>query len=180
VLKSQSRWSKCVFAESRRLRMFSVCLGVLLHTPSGPFYSPKAARSRWISIWKAILAFCRVAHRTVRCTTGQEQSLSSARSPSFSSEASRLALGPLGTPDSPVRPTYRWPRPRVAHWLRCRTLARAPLAHRTVWWIIVAAPSTNSREQRVRRRASLGTRQSDAPQAGSSLAALSQTSLIQS
>jgi hypothetical protein len=34
-------------------------LGVVLHAPRGPFYSPKAARSRWSSIWKAILAFCR-------------------------------------------------------------------------------------------------------------------------
>jgi hypothetical protein len=144
--------------------MFSGCLGVLLHAPSGPFYSSKAARSRWNSIWNAILAFCRVAHRTVRCTTGHEQSLSGARSPSFSGEASRLALGPLGapntircTPDSPVQPTYRWPRPRVARWLRCRTLAWASLAHRTVRWIIATAPSANSRERWVRRRASLGT-----------------------
>jgi hypothetical protein len=38
--------------------------------PRGPFYSPKAARSRWRHSWQAILAFCRVAHRTVRCTTG--------------------------------------------------------------------------------------------------------------
>ena len=40
---------------------------VLLHTPRGPFYSPKAARSRWRQTWKVILAFCRV----VRCATGQ-------------------------------------------------------------------------------------------------------------
>jgi hypothetical protein len=39
-------------------------LGVLLHAPRGPFYSPKAARSHWRSTWKAILAFCWVAHRT--------------------------------------------------------------------------------------------------------------------
>jgi hypothetical protein len=39
-------------------------LGLLLHAPRGPFYSPKAARSRWRKTWKAILAFCRVAHRT--------------------------------------------------------------------------------------------------------------------
>jgi hypothetical protein len=58
-------------------------LGVVLHAPRGPFYSPKEARSRSRSIWKAILAFCRVAHRTVRCTTGHELSLSGARSPSF-------------------------------------------------------------------------------------------------
>jgi hypothetical protein len=46
-------------------------LGFLLHAPRGPFYSPKAARSRWRHSWKANLAFCRVAHRTttvhVRC-----------------------------------------------------------------------------------------------------------------
>jgi hypothetical protein len=43
-------------------------LGTLLHAPRGPFYSPKAARSRLEQIWKAIFAFCLVAHRTVRCT----------------------------------------------------------------------------------------------------------------
>jgi hypothetical protein len=43
-------------------------LGILLHAPRGPFYSPKAARSRCEQSGKAILAFCRVAHRTVRCT----------------------------------------------------------------------------------------------------------------
>jgi hypothetical protein len=44
--------------------------GVLLHAPMGPFYSPKAARSRWEHSRKAILAFCRLAHQTVQCTTG--------------------------------------------------------------------------------------------------------------
>jgi hypothetical protein len=39
-------------------------LGWLLHAPRGPFYSPKAARSCWSQSRKAILAFCRVAHRT--------------------------------------------------------------------------------------------------------------------
>jgi hypothetical protein len=62
-------------------------LGVLLHAPRGPFYSPKAARSRWKQSGRAILAFCQVvqisfqkieqstvaemeplAHRTVRCS----------------------------------------------------------------------------------------------------------------
>jgi hypothetical protein len=40
-------------------------LSVLLHAPRGPFYSPKAARSRWEQSRKAILAFCRLAHRTL-------------------------------------------------------------------------------------------------------------------
>jgi hypothetical protein len=39
--------------------------------PRGPFYSPKAARSRWRPTRKAKVAFYRVVHRTVRCTTGQ-------------------------------------------------------------------------------------------------------------
>jgi hypothetical protein len=36
----------------------------LVHMPRGPFYSPKAARSRWRQTWKAILSLCRVAHQT--------------------------------------------------------------------------------------------------------------------
>jgi hypothetical protein len=114
-------------------------LGVVLHVPRGPFYSPKADRSCWSSIWKAILAFCRVAHQTVRCITGHEQCLSGVRSPSFSGEADRCALRLVGapdtvrcTPDNPVRPTDHWLRPCVARWLRYQPLARAPLAHRTV------------------------------------------------
>src|SRR5688500_16113291 len=90
-------------------------LVVLLHAPRGPFYSPKAARSRWRSTWKAILAFYRVAHRTVRCTTGQVLQLSGARSPSLSGEADRWIFGFVGAPDtvrcppySPVRPSDRW------------------------------------------------------------------------
>jgi hypothetical protein len=42
-------------------------LGVMLHAHRGPFYSPKAARSRLSSIWKALVAFCSWAHRTEQC-----------------------------------------------------------------------------------------------------------------
>jgi hypothetical protein len=77
-------------------------LGVMLHAPRGPFYSPKAARSRWRSDWKAILAFYRVVHRIVQCTTGHEQYLSGARSPSFSGAVDHWPFGPIGAPDSPV------------------------------------------------------------------------------
>jgi hypothetical protein len=99
-------------------------LGVLLHAPRGPFYSPKAARSRWRPTRKAILAFCRVAHRTVRCTTGQPLFMSGARSPSWQLAHRTLfgapcrplawathrpritrptiALAAVGSPDSPV------------------------------------------------------------------------------
>jgi hypothetical protein len=52
------------------LRNAQGMLGVFLHAPRGPFYSPKAARSHLEHSRKAIFAFCRLAHRTVRCTTG--------------------------------------------------------------------------------------------------------------
>jgi hypothetical protein len=48
-------------------------LGVELHTARGPFYSPKGPRSRWSSIWKALVAYCLWVHRTVRCTPDSEQ-----------------------------------------------------------------------------------------------------------
>jgi hypothetical protein len=119
-------------------------LGVLLHASRGPFYSPKAARSRWRSNWKTILAFYRVAHQTIRCTTGHEQYLSGARSPSFSSEADCWVFSPLGapdtvrcTPDSSVRPSDHW----LGHVSPVDCAAdrwpRAPLAHR----ILAATPS---------------------------------------
>jgi hypothetical protein len=95
-------------------------------------YSPKAARSSWRFNWKAILAFCRVVHWTVRCTTGHEQCLFVARSPLFSGEADRWTFGLLDAPDSPVRPSDRW----IGHMSPVDFAAdrwpRAPLAHRTV------------------------------------------------
>jgi hypothetical protein len=73
-------------------------LGVLLHVPRGPFYSPKATRSRWEQSRKANLAFCRLVHRTVRC-----------RFLSCSGAADRWRFGTVGSPDSPVHHrTVRW------------------------------------------------------------------------
>jgi hypothetical protein len=129
-------------------------LGVVLHAPRGPFYSPKVARSHWRSIWKAILAFCRVVHRTVRCTTGQPLFMSGARSPSISGAADRCSSEPVGapdtvrcTPDSPVCPTDRWSETRVAHRLCSRPLAASvvgspdsPVHHRTIRWILATSP----------------------------------------
>jgi hypothetical protein len=57
-------------------------LGYILHAPRGLFYSSEAARSRWRQSRKAILAFCRVAHQTVRCTTGHALFMVRCRSPS--------------------------------------------------------------------------------------------------
>jgi hypothetical protein len=77
--------------------------------------------------------------------------MNSAQFFSFSGEANHWALGPLGTPDtvrctpnSLVWPNDRWLWPLVARWSRCRPLARALLAHRTVRWILSIAPSAIS------------------------------------
>jgi hypothetical protein len=107
-------------------------LGIFLHAPRGPFYSPKAARSRWRPTRKAILAFCRVAHRTVRCTTGQPLFMSGARFPFIPGTTDRCNSGLVGAPDSSVPPVDRWRGPRVARGLRGRPLRWRPLAHRTV------------------------------------------------
>jgi hypothetical protein len=119
-------------------------LGWLLHAPRGLFYSPKAARSHWRPTRKAILAFCRVAHQTVRCTTGHPLFMSGVRSrPSYSGANDRCRFVAVGasdtvrcTSDSPVPPADRWRGPRVARGLRGRPLRWRPLAHRTVRWII--------------------------------------------
>jgi hypothetical protein len=126
----------------------------LLHAPRGPFYSPKVARSRWRPTGKAKVAFCRVVHRTVRCTTGQPLFMSGAWSPTYSGADDRCRFVAVGapdtvqctpdtvqctpdtvrcTPDSPVPPTDRSCGPRVARGLRGRLLRWWPLAHRTVW-----------------------------------------------
>ena len=75
-------------------------LGLLLHAPRSPFYSPKAARSRWRHSWKAILAFCRMAHRTVRCTTGHPLFIVRCGSPSQNGTANRCRIVAVGAPDT--------------------------------------------------------------------------------
>jgi hypothetical protein len=114
-------------------------LGLLLHAPRGPFYSPKAARSRWRQSGKAILAFCREAHRTVRCTTGQVLFIVRCRSPSKNSTVDRCRIVAVGAPDtvrctsdSSVPPTDHWSGPRVARGFGSRPLRWRPLARRTV------------------------------------------------
>jgi hypothetical protein len=101
-------------------------LGCLLHAPSGPFYSPKAARSRWRPTRKAILALCRVVHRTatvhVRCAISF---LFWRRRPLQRRVSWR-------TGHCPVPHADRWRRPRVARGLRGQPLRWQPLAHRTV------------------------------------------------
>jgi hypothetical protein len=114
-------------------------LGVLLHAPRGPFYSPKADRSRWKQSRKAILAFCWVVHRTVRCTTGQALFIVRCILPSKNRTVDRCRNGAVGapdtvrcTPDSPVPPADRW-RGHVSRADCAADCWRSrPLAHRTV------------------------------------------------
>jgi hypothetical protein len=134
-------------------------LGILLHAPRGPFYSPKAARSRWEQSRKAILAFCRLVHRTVRCTTGHcpvRISFLFWRSrPLKIWSRWRTGHCPVHTGQSgaPIRPLAR---PRITRELRGR-----PLAHRTVRWILAVRCWLDSRERRLRRSRLTG--QSGAP-----------------
>jgi hypothetical protein len=130
-------------------------LGVLLHAPRGPFYSPKTARSRWVHSRKAILAFCRLAHRTVRCTTGHCPVRIS-----FLLWRSR----PLAHRTLSGAPSDRWHLPRVARGFRGRPLARptvgspdSPVHHRIVRWFI-AVRRRRSPESSQFARASLAHR----------------------
>jgi hypothetical protein len=120
------------------LRVDQRMLGVLLHAPRGPFYSPKAARSRWKHSRKANLAFSPVAHRTVRCTTGHcpvriAFLIWRSRPLKIWSRWCPVHTGQSG---APIRPLAR---PRVTRGLRGRPLARltvgspdSPVHHRTV------------------------------------------------
>jgi hypothetical protein len=90
----------CVKVRTISLGMLRVCLGDSSHAPRGLFYSPKAARSRWRPTRKAILDFCRVALRTVRCPTGQPLFMSGARSPSYSVTVDHCRLMAVGAPDT--------------------------------------------------------------------------------
>jgi hypothetical protein len=121
-------------------------LGVFLHAPRGPFYSSKAARSRWEHSRKAILAFCCLAHRTVRCTTGPcpvRISFLLWRSRPLEIQ-SRWRTGhyPVHTGQSGA-PFWPLALPRVVRGLRGRPLARQTVGspdslvhHRTVRWFI--------------------------------------------
>ena len=127
------------------IRVKSILVGCtcsLLEAPRGPFYRHRGPKSRWKQTRKANLAFCRVAHRTVRCTPD------TVRCPiSFLLWRSRplAVLEPLAhrtcpvrtghvrcTPDSPVPPLDRW----LVHVSRADCAAdrcpSRPLAHRTV------------------------------------------------
>jgi hypothetical protein len=117
-------------------------LGLLLHAPRGPFYSPKAAKSRWRPIRKAILVFYRVAHRTttvhVRCAISF---LFWRRRPLQIRGSWRT--GQSGAPYRPLARATRRPRiarPTVA--LAAIGSPDSPVHHRTVRWIIAVRRQT--------------------------------------
>jgi hypothetical protein len=119
-------------------------LGWLLHALRGPFYSPKAARSRWRPTRKVILAFCRVVHQTITIDGPVPISfLFWRRWPLQLRAWWRTGHCPVHTEQSgaPCRPLARATRrPRIAR----PTVALAtvgspdsPMHHRTIRWIIV-------------------------------------------
>jgi hypothetical protein len=145
-LKSLTQQSECSGAESGCLRILSECLGDSSMRLGVPFITLRQLGAIGRQSWKANLAFCRVVHQTVRCTTGQSLYLSGARLPSKKGAVDRCSFGPDGapdtvrctpdtircTPDSPVPPADCWCGPRVARRLHDRPLRWRPLAHRTV------------------------------------------------
>jgi hypothetical protein len=107
-------------------------LGVVLHAPRGHFYSPKAARSRWNSIWKAILALCSSVHRTVRWHTEQwiVHAQYTTENPLIGWFPFLWGTGPSGAPcDRWLSSTWQI----AVAWLEHRTVRRQM---RTVRWII--------------------------------------------
>jgi hypothetical protein len=119
-------------------------LGVFLHAPRGPFYSLKAARSRWRQSWKAIPAFYRVVHRTVtvhvRCTI------------SFQIRRIRpLLLRARWRTEQSGVPVDQWSSPRVARRLRGRLLALATVGSPDSPVNYSHVAFSVSRERRVRR-----------------------------
>jgi hypothetical protein len=136
-------------------------LGVLLHAPRGPFYSPKAARSRWKQYGKTIISFCWVAHQTVRCTTGHALFIVRCRSPSKNRTVDRCRNGAVGAPALSGAPSRPLARPRVARGLRGRPLAQSTVSSPDSPVNFSRTPLNDSRERRLRCRRLTG--QSGAP-----------------
>jgi hypothetical protein len=167
VLRSQTHWTECAFAESRCCRMFNGGFGVLLHAPRGPFYSPKVATSCWSSIGKAIVVICPWAQID---SLVHHQTVNSAQFRSFSGKADRCSHQTPWHPDSPVahrivrcdlvtvgevhvspadRATGRWSGSG------CHTGQSG--AHQTLRWIIAVAPPTFLESSQFTEHASLST-----------------------
>jgi hypothetical protein len=130
-------------------------LGCLLHAPRGPFYSPKAARSRWrflegnSCLLSGGAPDSPVHHRTspVHCLV-QIAFLNWRSRPLKTWSRWRTGHCPVHTGQSgaPIRPLAR---PRVTRGLRGRPLARLIVGSPDSPVNFSRTPSTNSRERPV-------------------------------
>jgi hypothetical protein len=141
-------------------------LGWLLHAPRGPFYSPKAARSRWKHVtiaclvqisflnWRSRPLKLRAGWRTGHCPVHTGQSGAPSRPLARATRRPRIArptvaLAVVGSPDSLVHHrTVRWILV-VRHWTfpESDDSSDSLVHHRTVRWTIVV------RRRRVSRAA---------------------------
>jgi hypothetical protein len=122
------------------------------HAPRGPFYSPKAARSRWRQLWKANLAFYRVVHRTVPVAVRCAISFLFWRiRPLKICGSWCIGHCPVHTGQSgaPCRPLAR---PCVARGLRGQPLEQSTVGSPDSLVNFSRTPLIVSREQRLRRR----------------------------
>jgi hypothetical protein len=115
-------------------------LGVLLHAPRGPFYSPKAAKSRWEHSRKAILAFSRLAHRT----------LSGADFFPYLAKPTVADSEPLAHWTLSGAPLWPLTRPRVMRGILGRPLARLTVGSPDSPVIFSRTPLITSRERWLR------------------------------
>ena len=114
-LKSLTQQSECAGIESGCLRILSECLGCLLHTPRGPFYSPKAARAIGCQLGRPNLPSVRWCTEQSDAPPDSHCCLSGGQFPSKSGTVDRCSSEPVGAPDtirctpnSPVHPADRW------------------------------------------------------------------------
>jgi hypothetical protein len=122
-------------------------LGWLLHAHRGPFYSPKAARSRWRHSWKANLAFygwCTGQSGVPpdsHCSCPVRDFLPFLAQPTVASSGWLAHRTQSGAPSRPLARATR--RPRIAR----ATVGSldSPVNHRTVRWIIVVRRQSFSR-----------------------------------
>jgi hypothetical protein len=138
-LKSLTRSIKCVETECGDLELLSESLDVS-SMRLGAFYSTKAARSRWRPTREAILAFCRVVHRTVTKACPVWISFLIWRSrplqlrAGWRTEHCPVHTGQSGAPSRPLARATR--RPRIARPTVALAAVGSPdslVHHRTVW-----------------------------------------------
>jgi hypothetical protein len=122
------------------IRVMSTLVGCtysLLEAPRGPFYRHKGPRSRWNPIWKAILSFCRVAHRTCvpRRSRGRPLAHRTVRcTPDSPVNYSRTS--PVNSRERPVRSS----QPGAPDTVRCTT-GQSGESRLSRLWLILAISS---------------------------------------